>query len=140
MIRRFTLLLLPLLALGMSCAAGLWLVARPPVAPYVVPGATGLRVRDVAPGERLISYDAPGQRYDWYFAVSGGLERARWIPPDKWGAASQINTYTRVSPILGGYAGHVWEQVELHGEPNHARITVRRWVTFPWRQYLDYFR
>ena len=138
--RRIAILLLPLLALALTCAGGAWLALRPPVARYVVPGARGVRVRDAGAGERYITYDAPGDRYAWYFAVASDLERSGWIPPDKWGPKEQINTYRRVRPIWGGYGGYLWEQVELRGEPNQARIALRRWFTFPWRRYLDYFR
>jgi hypothetical protein len=138
--RRLAALSLGLLGLALACGAGFWLAARPPVAQYVVPGAADVQVSEAGAGERVISYAAPGERYAWYFVVASGLEVSGWIPPDKWGPADQINTYRRVRPLWGGYAGYVWEQVDLDGGPNVARIRVRRWVTFPWRQYLDYFR
>lgn len=138
--RWLTILLVPLLALALAGAAGLWLLARPPVTLYLVAGAADVRVRELGMGTRYITYDAPGGQYDWYFTVAGRLEDRGWIPPDMWGPAAQLNTYTHVSAIWGGYGGYLWEQVDLHGEPRQARITVRRWFRFPWRQYLDYIR
>ncbi len=139
--RRWMLfLLVPLLVLAIAGAAGFWFVARPAVEPFVLPGASGVQVREVGIGTRLISYDAPGGQYDWYFTIASQLEHSGWIPPDMWGPAAQINTYTHVSAIWGGYGGYLWEQVELHGKPRQARITVRRWFRFPWRQYLSYLR
>ena len=129
-----------LLALATGCGAGAWVVARPPVEPYVVAGASDVQVREIGRGERLLTYDAPGDHFAWYFAVADRLEHSGWVPPDKWGPREQFNTYRRVSPIWGGYAGYIWERVELRGEASHARIVLRRWYTFPWRQYLDYFR
>lgn len=138
--RWVTLLLVLLLGLVFASAAGVWFVARPPVGLYVVAGATDVRVHDLGMGTRYITYDAPGGRYDWYFTVAEQLEDSGWIPPDMWGPAAQINIYTHVSSIWGGYGGYIWDQAELHGEPGQARITVRRWFRFPWRQYLGYFR
>ena len=122
--RRWIIILL-VLALALAGAAGFWLVARPSAAAYVVPGAMSVRVRELGLGERYITYDAPGGQYDWYFTIADRLEHAGWIPPDKWGSPEQQNTYTHVSAIWGGYGGYLWEQVELHGEPRQARITVR---------------
>jgi hypothetical protein len=111
-----------------GCGVGAWFVALPPAGHLITPGASDIQIREVGLGQRTITYQATGGRYEWYFAVAGQLESSDWIPPDKWGPASQINTYTRVRPL---WIGFLWEQVELHGEPNHARITMRRWVTIP---------
>jgi hypothetical protein len=136
--RRWIIILL-VSVLALAGAAGFWLLAQPTAAAYVVPGATSVRVREVGLGERYITYDAPSGYYDWYFAIADRLEHAGWIPPDKWGPADQLNTYTHVAPLWRAYGGYLWEQVELHGEPRQARITVRRWFRFPWRQYLGNF-
>lgn len=127
-----------LLGLAFAGAAGVWLAARPSAAEYVVPGATNIRVRELGFGVRSITYDAPGDQYEWYFTIASRLWNAGWIPPDKWGPAEQLNTYTHVSAVWGGYGGYIWERVDLRGEPRQAQIIVRRWFTFPWRQYLDY--
>ena len=29
--------------------------------------------------------------------------------------------------------GEIWDVVELEGEPNVARISVRRWIELPWQ-------
>jgi hypothetical protein len=115
-------------ALTLTCAAGAWSASRPSIAPFLAPGATEIQVREIGWGRREITYTALGERYAWYFAVASRLESSRWLPPDRWGPREQINTYTQVKPF---WVGYVWEQVDLHGEPNHARITVRRWFYLP---------
>ena len=117
-----------------GCAAGAWLASRPPLAPFLVPGATDVEVTELGFGRRVISYNAPGSHYEWYFTVTRNLETSRWLPPDRWGLARQLNTYTRVSPLWFGY---LWEQADLHGEPSRARIIVGRWLDIPWRRYLN---
>jgi hypothetical protein len=130
-------LLVALSLLGLAsvvvCAAAVWFAARPPITRFVVPGAQDVRIHEIGLGQRLITYQAAGGRYAWYFTIASQLEASGWIPPDKWGPPSQINTYTHVSPL---WIGFLWEQVELHGEPNQARITIHRWITVPWRQYI----
>jgi hypothetical protein len=118
-----------------ACAAGTWFAARPPITRFIAPGAQQVHTRDIGLGRRLITYQAAGERYEWYFTIARQLEASGWIPPDKWGPASQINTYTHVTPL---WLGFLWEQVELHGEPNQARISIHRWITIPWRRYIDY--
>jgi hypothetical protein len=135
MLRRTPAITLLLVALIAACGAGAWFAARPPVTPYLVPGATSVQVREVGVGERLLTFHAPGERYAWYYTIARRLAAAGWVPPDRWGPVSQRNTFTHVSSLSIGY---LWEQVELHGEPNQPRIIVRRWMTIPWERYFDY--
>jgi hypothetical protein len=102
---------------------------------FIPLGARDIRVQEVGLGQRLLTYEATGGRYEWYFAVAAHLEDSGWIPPDKWGPLDQSNTYTHVSPL---WIGYLWEQAELYGEPNHARIILRRWITIPWKTYANY--
>jgi len=117
-------LLLGLLIAG--CGAGAWLTARPPVGRLIAPGAANVRVRELGLGQRLITYEAAGARYDWYYSVATHLEESGWNQPNKWGPAEQYNIYTQVTPL---WIGFLWEQVELRGGPHQARITMRRWVS-----------
>ena len=59
--RRWVIAVL-VLALALGGAAGLWLAARPSTAAYIVPGATDVRVQELGPGARSITYDAMGWR------------------------------------------------------------------------------
>jgi hypothetical protein len=133
--RSVVALALSIVALVGVCATGAWASMRPPIAEFLAPGATNIQVRDIGWGQRTISYAASGERYAWYFSIASRLMADGWVPPDKWGPSSQFNTYTHVSPL---WIGYLWEQAELRGEPQYARITVRRWVTVPWRIYLRY--
>jgi len=123
--------------LVIALGAALWLAARPPIAPFVVAGASDVRVRAIGMGAWEISYEASGPRFGWYFQVERNLRDARWVPPDKWGDPAQLNVYRRASSL---WLGYLWERAELDGDPNHARIVVRRWFSIPWERYLDYLR
>ncbi|HEU5098002.1 MAG TPA: hypothetical protein VFU22_03085 [Roseiflexaceae bacterium] len=112
------------------CGAGALLATRPPVARLIAPGATNVRVHELGLGQRLLTYDAAGGRYDWYYSVASGLEQNGWNQPNKWGPAEQYNIYTQVTPL---WIGFLWEQVELRGGPHQARITLRRWVSISWK-------
>ena len=92
---------------------------------------------EIGLGERLITFQATGERYGWYFTIARRLVAAGWIPPDTWGPASQLNTYTHVSSRSIGY---LWEHVELRRQPSQARITAASWMTIPWKRYLDYVK
>jgi hypothetical protein len=92
-------------------------------------------VRELGLGQRLLTYDAGGSGYEWYYAVATRLEDGGWTQPNKWGPAEQYNIYTQATPI---WIGFLWEQVELRGEPNQARITLRRWVSLSWKLNYNY--
>jgi hypothetical protein len=120
-----------------ACLASAWFAARPPTEGFILPGAQNVHIQELGIGQRSISYDISGERYSWYFTIATRLERQGWLQPDKWGPATQINTYTNIESF---WLGFMWEQVELHGEPNHARITLRRWITFPVDSQLRYVK
>jgi hypothetical protein len=50
---------------------------------------------------------------------------------------SERSSYLHVSSF---WFGAIWDAVELDGEPNVARISVRRWIEFPcwWNYWLLY--
>ena len=50
----------------------------PPVAPFIVPGATNIQVIALGPGTRLITYQAPGPRCAWYATVTRNLAVQHW--------------------------------------------------------------
>jgi hypothetical protein len=59
-------------------AAGVWYVAQPPLALFIVPSATDVQVVDLGSGTRLITYQAPGELCDWYAKVTQTLVGQGW--------------------------------------------------------------
>jgi hypothetical protein len=117
------------------CGASSWLAIRPSVGHLIAPGAENVSVRELGLGQRLLTYEATGSRYEWYYVVAARLEQSGWSQPNKWGPAEQYYIYTQVTPL---WIGFLWEQVELRGGPNQARITLRRWVSISWKLRLNY--
>ena len=119
------LLLLSVAGLGIRSAL------HPPVAGMLAPGATHIAVVQPHMGERIITYDAPGPPYAWRATVGRDLATHGWVPPIWWRPnMPATNTYLHVSSF---WFGAIWDAVELDGEPNVARISVRRWIELPWR-------
>ena len=82
-------------------------------------------------GESVISYHAPGPAYAWRATVERDLATYGWERPSWWRPnMPATNTYLHVSSF---WFGAIWDAVELDGEPNIARISVRRWIEFPWQ-------
>src|SRR5262245_64184749 len=61
-----------------ACVAGSWLALRPPVAAFLVPGATEIEMANVSIGEQDISYRCPGPPYAWYWATIHTIEAQHW--------------------------------------------------------------
>ena len=119
------LLLVSAASLGMRSAL------HPPVTSMLVPGATQIEVVQPRMWEQVICYHAPGPAYAWVATVERDLATRGWVPPIWWmpGMPSTFQYVYRSSP----WFGEVWDVVELDGDPNVARSSVRRWFEFPWR-------
>jgi hypothetical protein len=131
--RKLTILAI-LLALG-GVGAGVWRALHPPVTPFLAHDAQDIQVVEVAAGMQLITYRAPGARYDWRSEVAHNLLQAGWVNPPWWHPDLPELSYARRSEFCFG--GALWEQVDIGGEPNSARITVRRWIELPgWLERL----
>jgi hypothetical protein len=115
---------------------GGWMALRMPPAVLVAPGAMEIQVIQINAGKQLITYCAPGAPYAWRVAVVRNLEQRKWTNP-LWWRPDQPLSLVRISRV--GIA-LFWIQADLDGEPNVARITVRRWVEIPWWQYLPWHR
>jgi hypothetical protein len=76
MLRRLAVLSLALVVVG--CAAGLWAARGAVTAPFVAPGAAGVEVAEIAPGERQIAYFMPNPDDGWQTAVARRLSRNGW--------------------------------------------------------------
>lgn len=129
-----------LLALG-ACVAGSWLAIRPPLAPFLAPGATEIQVVTVSISEQQISYHVSGPPYAWYWAVAHSLEEQQFtlrtsLRPDLAGP-----TYSPFIPLQFERTsfGLLMDEVVLDPDPrnpNVVRIRVSRQMTIPWRQVL----
>jgi hypothetical protein len=126
--RRISAALVVLLVIN-AVGAALWSVLYPPVAPFLAAEASNLRVQDLGVGQRLISYHAPGAPYAWRSSVALGLERNGWSIPRWRDPAMPRQSYLRLSRR---WFGTLWEQADLEGEPNSARILVRRRIEMGW--------
>jgi hypothetical protein len=117
-----------LLAIG-GVGAGVWRALHPPVGLFLVPGATNIQVLDIGAGAQLVTYHAPGAAYAWRAAVEHTLVQRGWVYPAWWLPGRPNPSYVyRLEFGLGA----LWSQADLHGEPNDARISIRRWVEVPW--------
>jgi hypothetical protein len=129
--RRNLAILAMLLILG-GVGAGVWRALHPPVGVFLVPGATSIQVIDMGAGAQFITYHAPGRAYAWRAAVERSLVQRGWVNPPWWRPGLPDLSYAYRSDFG---LGALWSQAELRGEPNVARITVRRWIELPW--WLD---
>lgn len=110
-----------------ACAAGAWFVVRASSDQFVAPGAAHVRVTEIGPGRREISYTMPNPADGWQSVVARRLDRSGWnlaTDPRQWGGTENItvlSAYVRVS--------HIWfftvrERAELFGDRSSATIRV----------------
>jgi hypothetical protein len=125
-------LLLVLAAFG----AGIWAAVRPPVAQFLIPGATNIHATALERGDWQISYRAAGSPAMWSTTLGNQLEQQRWISQGLREYEPLTPSYTRTSPLGPIQA---WEWAFLHLDPLQpqiAHIRVRRVIAFPWlRQF-----
>jgi hypothetical protein len=125
MFRRF-IILIPLILIG-TCCAGAWLVRDFATAPFIAPGAANVRVTEVAPGLRQITYTMPNPDDGWQTAVARRLSLSGWslaAEHYQWGGTETTTTiaiYARTS--------HLWfleirERVELLGDRSSAQLNI----------------
>ncbi len=126
-----TLAVLGALALIGMCSAGLWITARPPIQPFLVPGATDVQVDMRGLGTQEIRYRVPGSSGVWYFAVGHTLSAQGWRSPTRYtgGPQSDPDVYVRVTPL---WRAALWERANLGGNVQAAQITVQRWIEIAW--------
>ena len=75
-LRRIAILSL-LLAIG-ACGAGAWLSMRGLTGAFVAPGAANVRVDEIRPGEREITYTMPNPADGWQTAIARRLSFSGW--------------------------------------------------------------
>jgi hypothetical protein len=104
-----------------------WVATRPPLARFVVPGATDIQVTTLRWNEWQVRYHAPGTPTTWYADVGRMLEAHHWISPDQATYAPLNRSYSRAVSL--GFCD-LWEWVYLTFDPLRpasAQIRVRRW-------------
>ena len=127
--RWMLILIVALLMVGVI-APGIRHVLQPPLALFIVPGATDIQVVEREPGLRLITYHAPGQRCDWYATVTRTLAAHDW---QAWWSGGDRTTEpeqapgTRSDPPRISYThmvafrlGYLWDQAVLDPDPRAA--------------------
>lgn len=102
---------------------------------FIVPEATDIETRSYGFGEREITYRTPAPPYGWYFSVAHNLAAAGWMLPvdHRRAVRTRAEVYWRIRAIGPLY---LKQEIVLQGEPHAARITVRRELIIPWRQYV----
>jgi hypothetical protein len=129
-----------LLSLG-ACVAGSRLAIRPPLAPFLAPGARNIQVVNESIWEQQIRYQVAGPPFAWYWGMTRSLEEQQWtlqtpIRPDLAGASYNPIVLLRFERVTIGF---VLEEVTLnpdHRNPNLAHIHVSRRIAIPWRQFF----
>jgi len=124
--------ILGLLLTIVACAASAWLALRSVTDAFVAPGAANVRVIEIGPGQREISYTMPNPADGWQTAVSRRLNRSGWeleTNPFQWGGTETI--ITLASYIRTSHFGFVTisERAELLGDRSSALIKVSYTVT-----------
>jgi hypothetical protein len=125
MLRRVAILSL-LIAVAV-CGAGAWTIREMVTAPFIAPGAAGVQVSEIAPGERQITYTMPNPDDGWQTAVARRLSLSGWsLAADRyqWGGTEKtivIAAYTRTSRI---WFLDIRERVELLGDRSSALLRI----------------
>ena len=121
------LVILTVLAAVIACGGG-WLALASGAGAFVAPGASDVQVHSLSLCTRLVTFRAaPGT--DWASQLDRRLRDQGWLPPDYSGASAQFTTYSYVNYY---WFGTIWEQADLEGDAEHARIVVRRWLRLRW--------
>jgi hypothetical protein len=126
MLRRTAILGLLLAVIG--CVAGAWLAVRGMTGTFVAAGAANVRVAEIGPGEREITYSMPNPADGWQTAIARRLSLSGWsLDADRWQWGG-----TETTTILAAYVrtSHFWiftirERAELLGDRSSALIRVR---------------
>ena len=119
--------ILSLLLAVVACGVGAWLTVRGVTETFVAPGAANVRVAEIGPGQREITYTMPNPDDGWQTAIARRLSLSGWdleTDPHQWGGTDTItvlSTYARTS--------HYWiftirERAELLGDRSSALIRV----------------
>ena len=123
--RRIAFLCL-LLAIA-ACGAGAWLTLRGMTNTFVAPGAANVKVSEIRPGEREITYTMPNPDDGWQTAVSHRLNLGGWrleTDPFQWGGTETITTLAAYARTSRFWIFTIRERAELLGDRSSALIRV----------------
>ena len=101
---------------------------------FVVPGAYDVRVARPTVGVRVVTFRVPAGTPDWADTLDRSLRAQGWLPPDYSGAVGQFTIYTH---IMSFFSISVWEEAQIGGDAQQARITLRRWLRVAWPKSLS---
>jgi hypothetical protein len=126
MLRRIAILSLLLTLL--ACGAGAWLALRHTTSTFVAPGAIDVKVAELGPGRREITYVMPNPDDGWQTAIARRLSLSGWnleTDPHQWGGTETItvlSSYVRTSRF---WFWTIRERAELLGDRGSALIRVQ---------------
>jgi len=126
MFRRIAIVCLLLAAIG--CGGSAWLALRGVTGTFIAPGAANVRISEVGPGEREITYVMPNPDDGWQTAIARRLSLSGWrLDADRWQWGG-----TETTTVLAAYVrtSRFWfftvqERAELLGNRSSALIRVR---------------
>jgi hypothetical protein len=110
-----------------ACIAAAWAARSLATTPFIASGAADVRVSEIAPGQRRITYAMPNPDDGWQSAVVRRLRLDGWgLAADRyqWGGTETITTlavYTRTSRL---WFLELRERAELRGDRSNAIITI----------------
>ena len=125
MLRRIAIL--SLLLATIACGAGAWLAIRGVTGTFVAPGAADVRVAEVGPGQREITYTMPNPADGWQTAIARRLSLSGWsLDADRWQwggteTTTILATYIRTSRF---WIFTIRERADLLGDRSSALIRV----------------
>jgi hypothetical protein len=124
------------LLLLLACGGAGWVVGRPPVEQFLVPGATDIQVTPLRWNEWQLRYHLPDRPTPWLTIIGRQLEQQGWSSPDEVGYGALSRSYTRASSLK---LCERWEWAFLTVDPRKpqvAQIRLRVWIAIPWWQYV----
>jgi hypothetical protein len=128
---RQIVLMLGAVCLVIACGTGTWIVARPPVEPFLAPEAFDVLVHRPGLITVEISYQVPAPPLEWHQTLARRLTTSGWTAPVHYPmpAKSYHEIYIHISRLL---SLEIWDQAEITADAQVIRIKVRRWYISPW--------
>lgn len=125
MLRRIAIL--SLIVAVAACGAGAWLAVRGVTGAFIAPGAANVRVAEIGPGQREITYIMPNPDDGWQTAIARRLSLSGWrLDAERWQWGG-----TETTTVLAAYVrtSRLWfftirERAELLGDRSSALIRV----------------
>src|SRR4051794_35540230 len=111
--------ILSLLLAVIACAAGAWLALRGVTETFVAPGAANVRVAEIRPGEREITYTMPNPADGWQTAIARRLSFSGWsldANPWQWGGTETITVLSAYVRTSSFWIFTLRERAEFRGD------------------------